>query len=639
MFHKEITGFLVISGHKSKSKPLFLRSRGNNQEGTGTVIDNKHCKTRSISTMRMRMLNNSPLTSFVSLLSLLLSTPASSLSTPRTMGNPKIACRMPSSVLILHSRNDECSLDLENGDDRLDDCLRTEGFQEETSEFLTITKIYKANLESLRSRFESSNTPNRRMEYHRPQPPPLYGVNSTTDGVSSIPEKANGKANGKTESFVTKSHVIQMEYNELLTDDDIVLVDTVRSPKMHSVSRAFVRAGPREMLHFEPSTVNAAIVTCGGLCPGLNTVLRELTHALYYLYGARTVWGVRGGFHGFHDDLPGFKPILLTQEMVENIHHEGGTLLRSSRGGFDVDKIIGFLEEKDIQHLYVIGGDGTHRGAYRIHQECVKRNLNVAVAGIPKTIDNDIDYIDRSFGFLTAVEAAQASIHTAKTEAMCTMPNGITVVKLMGRSAGFLAAFSALGSGDVDCLLVPEVPIVLDGPDGILPFLRKRVHEQKYAVVVVAEGAGEELLGTSTQVDRGGNRKLPPIGEYMRDQITEYFLKHGEDSTVRYIDPSYTVRSVPANACDNVYCTQLAQCAVHGAMAGYTGFSAGLVNNQMAYIPIPQLVASSPRNMDPYGAIWEKVLAMTGQPNHAPPRVIFVPSAERIFPKPEHVIP
>lgn len=201
------------------------------------------------------------------------------------------------------------------------------------------------------------------------------------------------------------------------------------------------------------------------------------------------------------------------------------------------------------------------------------------------------------------------------------MPNGVTVVKLMGRSAGFLAATSALGSGDVDAVLVPEVPIVLDGPDGILPFIYKRTKEQKYCVVVVAEGAGEELLGTSTDVDKGGNRKLPQIGEFMRERIHDYFLGRGEESTVRYIDPSYTVRSLPANAADSIYCMDLAQAAVHGAMAGYTGFSVGLVNNQMCYLPIPQLVATSPRNMDPRGQTWERILAMTGQPNTATTKV------------------
>jgi 6-phosphofructokinase 1 len=209
----------------------------------------------------------------------------------------------------------------------------------------------------------------------------------------------------------------------------------------------------------------------------------------------------------------------------------------------------------EINQLYIIGGDGTHRGAYAIHQACMEKNLNIAVAGIPKTIDNDVDLIDRSFGFQSAVEAAQLAIHSAKTEAFCNVPNGIGICKLMGRSAGFLAAFAALGSQDVDLCLVPEVPIELDR---ILPFLRKRIQEQKYAVVVVAEGAGEELLGVSGERDAGGNRALPEIGPYLQKEIKEYFQKLDEKCTIKYIDPSYTVRTVPANGADSLYCQLLA---------------------------------------------------------------------------------
>ena len=230
------------------------------------------------------------------------------------------------------------------------------------------------------------------------------------------------------------------------------------------------------------------------------------------------------------------------------------------------------------------------------------------------------------------MEAAQASIRTAKTEAMCNVPNGVGVIKLMGRSAGFLAAFAALGSGDVDAVLIPEVPIVLDGPDGILPFIRKRVQEQQYAVVAVAEGAGENLLGESQEKDAGGNKKLPKIGHYMKEQIQNYFAEQGEEATVKYIDPSYTVRSVPANAEDSLYCMQLAQNAVHGAMAGFTGFSTGIVNNRLVYLPIPQLVATSPRSMNPYGQTWERILAMTGQPNTALPRMDVESTDDQTFP-------
>ncbi|EED95817.1 6-phosphofructokinase, partial [Thalassiosira pseudonana CCMP1335] len=376
----------------------------------------------------------------------------------------------------------------------------------------------------------------------------------------------------------------------------------------------YVRAGPVEKLHFNPKNVNAAIVTCGGLCPGLNNVIREVTRALFHLYGIEgKVYGIVGGYKGFYD--PKTPPINLTVESVENIHHEGGTILGSSRGGFDMDKILEFIRSKKIRQLYVIGGDGTHRGAFKIHETCMEKGLHVAVAGIPKTIDNDVDYLDRSFGFITSVEAAQTAIRAAKVEASCNLPNGVGIVKLMGRSSGFIAAHATLGSGDVDLCLIPEVPIVLDGPNGCLPHLWRRVKKNGYAVIVVAEGAGEELLGESTETDASGNKKLPQIGEFMKKAVNDYFRKQGEEATVKYIDPSYMIRSVPANATDTLYCMQLGQNAVHGCFAGYTGFSVGLCNNKMCLLPIPELVATSPRQMNPMGRTWERILAVTRQPN------------------------
>lgn len=410
-----------------------------------------------------------------------------------------------------------------------------------------------------------------------------------------------------------KSH-----YNRLIGIHECVIADIVRRPGAKAQSRAYVRAGPRRNLHFHPKNVNAAIVTCGGLCPGLNNVVREITNSLFHLYGIEgKVWGIRGGYRGFYD--PAWEPIDLTPEVVENIHHEGGTMLSSSRGGFDLEKIKDFIRKRHIKQLYVIGGDGTHRGAFAIHEGCMAAGLNVSVAGIPKTIDNDVDHIDRSFGFSSAVEAALKAIRSAKVEASCNLPNGVGIVKLMGRSAGFIAAHATISSGDVDLCLIPEVNVVLDGPNGCLPHLKRRIEEKGYAVVVVAEGAGEELLGESTEVDASGNKRLPKIGEYMKEQVERYFKEQGDAATVKYIDPSYLVRSIPANAADALYCMQLAQNAVHGAMAGFTGFSVGLCNNKMVFLPIPQLVETSPRTINPYGRTWERILARTRQPNTVPP--------------------
>lgn len=410
------------------------------------------------------------------------------------------------------------------------------------------------------------------------------------------------------------------QYNQLIGTHECILGKILRKPGTDiQRTTAYVRAGPRPMLHFDPATVNAAIVTCGGLCPGLNNVIREITNSLIFSYGVKgKIWGIQGGFKGFYDStLPAVE---LTASVVEDIHHQGGTVLGSSRGGFDFEKILKFIKEKDIKQLYVIGGDGTHRGAFKIHEGCMKQGMNVSVAGIPKTIDNDVDYIDRSFGFESAVEAAQDAIRCAKIEASCNLPNGIGIVKLMGRSSGFIAAFSTLCSGDVDLCLVPEVPLILDGEHGCLPHLYRTVKQKGFAVVVVAEGAGEEVLGESMEKDASGNKKLPAIGEFMKKSIEAYFKSLDDEATVKYIDPSYMVRSVPANASDSLYCMQLAQNAVHGSMAGFTGFSVGLCNNKMVLLPIPYLVSTSPRMMNSHGRTWERVLSKTRQPNTVVPK-------------------
>jgi 6-phosphofructokinase 1 len=299
---------------------------------------------------------------------------------------------------------DVCAL-TENENDAIA-CLLGEGYVLAES-IEPVSHICVAKLEKLSDRFESSQEMN------------LIRYDRTSQRSSKF---------HRTYSSSSTSRV-DMEYSNVMDDNDLVIVDICRRHGSSRVSRAFVQAGPRRNLHFDPSKVNAAIVTCGGLCPGLNNVIRELTHSLYYLYGVSKVYGITGGFHGFYRDE--YKPILLTNELVENIHHDGGTVLRSSRGGFNIEKILAFLREYEIQQLYIIGGDGTHRGAYAIHKACIEAgDLNVAVAGIPKTIDNDVDFIDRSFGFSSAVEAAQASIRTAKIEAMCNIPNGIGIIKV-----------------------------------------------------------------------------------------------------------------------------------------------------------------------------------------------------------------
>lgn len=434
------------------------------------------------------------------------------------------------------------------------------------------------------------------------------------EGAKCLNIRENARNNNK-QAVTTSSEDVRDPYLNIKGEDDCILADIVRDPQLASESRAYLRAGPRKYLWHNPKDVTAAIVTCGGLCPGLNNIIRELTLSLIELYGVSKVVGIRNGYRGFHD---GSIPLNLTTRSVDGIQHKGGTILRSARGGFlgHEEDIIEYLLEHKISQLYILGGDGTHRGAQKLYLKVRELKLPITVCGIPKTIDNDVDLIDRSFGFNTSVAEAQRAIVSAKIEASCA-PNGVGLVKLMGRHSGFIAAHATLSSGDVDLCLIPEVPIVLDSSvgDGCLPHIERVIAEQGHCVVVVAEGAGEELLGASDERDAGGNRKLQDIGTFMKTSITTYMKKKGKDCNVKFLDPSYMIRSVPANAGDSLYCMLLAQNAVHGAMAGLTGFTVGLTNNRTVYLPITSICKHSPRTMDPRGRTWERILNVTGQPD------------------------
>ncbi|KAJ1393574.1 Pyrophosphate-dependent phosphofructokinase [Sesbania bispinosa] len=376
----------------------------------------------------------------------------------------------------------------------------------------------------------------------------------------------------------------------------------------------FRRAGPRQRVYFQSDEVQAAIVTCGGLCPGLNTVIRELVCGLYHMYGVKKVLGINGGYKGFY----AHNTITLTPKNVNDIHKRGGTILGSSRGGHDTTKIVDSIQDRGINQVYIIGGDGTQRGASKIFEEIRRRGLKVAVVGIPKTIDNDIPVIDKSFGFDTAVEEAQRAINAAHVEAE-SVENGIGVVKLMGRYSGFIAMYATLASRDVDCCLIPESPFYLDGPGGLFDFTERRLKENGHMVIVIAEGAGQELVSESIQSmqkqDASGNKLLQDVGLWISQKMKEHFAKTKTLAiTLKYIDPTYMIRAVPSNASDNVYCTLLAQSAVHGAMAGYSGFTSGLVNGRQTYIPFYRITEGQNKVVIT-DRMWARLLSSTNQPS------------------------
>ncbi|WOG84058.1 hypothetical protein DCAR_0103238 [Daucus carota subsp. sativus] len=378
----------------------------------------------------------------------------------------------------------------------------------------------------------------------------------------------------------------------------------------------FRRAGPRQKVYFDSDEVHACIVTCGGLCPGLNTVIREIVCALYNMYGVTKVLGIDGGYRGFYSK----NTIPLTPKIVNDIHKRGGTIIGTSRGGHDTAKIVDSIQDREINQVYIIGGDGTQRGAAVIYEEIRRRGLKVAVAGIPKTIDNDIPVIDKSFGFDTAVEEAQRAINAAHVEAEST-ENGIGVVKLMGRYSGFIAMYATLASRDVDLCLIPESPFYLDGEGGLFEYVEKRLKEDGHMVIVIAEGAGQELLSKSTvhEKDASGNKLLKDVGLWISHRIKDHFANHKMAITLKYIDPTYMIRAIPSNASDNVYCTLLAQSCVHGAMAGYTGYTSGLVNGRQTYIPFNRITEMQNKVVIT-DRMWARLLSSTNQPSFLGPK-------------------
>jgi 6-phosphofructokinase 1 len=373
----------------------------------------------------------------------------------------------------------------------------------------------------------------------------------------------------------------------------------------------FEPAGPRRKIFFDPSKTRAGIVTCGGLCPGLNDVIRALVMELHFLYRVRNIVGFCNGYQGFVAKYQ--RPVVeLTPQSVSQINEHGGTILGTSRGQQDPEEMVDCLERMGISILFVIGGDGTLRGAHAIAREVAARRAKIAVVGIPKTIDNDICFIDQSFGFQTAFSEAAAVIRAAHVEAKAA-PNGVGLLKVMGRHSGFIACYAALAVNDANFVLIPEVPFRMDGDHGFLSVLVRRIKSSGHAVIVVAEGAGQDLIAATNQTDASGNVKFGDIGLFLKDTISDAFAGAGLELSLKYFDPSYSIRSVRANPFDSVYCLRLAHNAVHAAMAGKTDVVVSRWHGRFVLLPIPLAVRDRHR-IDPNGDLWMSVLESTGQP-------------------------
>jgi len=371
-------------------------------------------------------------------------------------------------------------------------------------------------------------------------------------------------------------------------------------------------AGPRETIFHDPAWTRAGIVTCGGLCPGLNNVIKGLVQVLWFDYGVRNIFGIPYGYRGLNPAY-GYPPITLNPDVVDSIQEDGGTILGSSRGMQDPGTMVDTLMRLNINVLFCIGGDGTLRGAHAIAEEIKKRRQPISVIGIPKTIDNDLNLIDKTFGFETAVLSATDVITSAHNEANGAF-NGLGLVKLMGRDSGFIAAYAALATTVVNFCLVPEVPFTLEG---LFKALESRYSSGKtHAVIVVAEGAGQELFKDQEERrDASGNILKNDIGEFLTEKINEHFKKVGKEVNIKYFDPSYMVRSIPAKGTDAIFCFQLAESAVHAGMAGKTDMVVGSMNGMFTHVPIEYAV-SERKKIDPNGTLWHAVLGATRQQDY-----------------------
>lgn len=401
-----------------------------------------------------------------------------------------------------------------------------------------------------------------------------------------------------------------------ISDDDRVLIsirsnEVAAAIKKNEVPPAFELAGPRKNIYFDPSKLRCALVTCGGMCPGLNDIIRAIVLELYYHYGVRSIYGIRFGLQGFIPEF-GHDVLELSPSKVGPILGRGGSILGSSRGSQDIDAVVDCLERMNIGLLFMIGGDGTLLAADHIADKIMERGLKISVVGIPKTIDNDIHMVSRSFGFDTAVDVAAQAIVGAHNEAL-GYPNGIGLIKLMGRYSGFIAATASLAQQDVNFVLIPEVDFDLHGPEGFLAALEERLHKRKHAVIVVAEGAGQKYFeNVKDEHDESGNIRLKDIGIYLKNEIIKYFEKKKIEINLKYIDPSYTIRSLSANANDSVFCGFLGRDAVHAGMAGKTRLIISNWNNHFVHVPM-HLSVGKRKQVNPNGKIWTTVLESTGQ--------------------------
>jgi len=387
----------------------------------------------------------------------------------------------------------------------------------------------------------------------------------------------------------------------------IITNDSKQAARDSETANGCFRANATRHIYWDPKDVRAAIVTCGGLCPGLNSVVRELTDCLYNEYGVKDILGMRGGYHGLSNPEE-LTPMYLTPKIVNEIHMKGGSVLMAGRGGNDCIRIVDKLKERDINMLFVVGGDGTQSGAHALFLEARKRKMPISIVGVPKSIDNDVMYFDKTFGFESAVAEAVSVIRGSFVEAT-SANRAVSIVKLMGRDAGFVSMYAAVASNLVDLCLIPEVDVKLQD---VLAYVDKVLAQKGYMVVAVAEGAGQNFV-ESEGVDPTGHTKYGDVGVFLRDAINEHLKRSDDGGRSFYFDPSYMIRAVPANPIDHIFCSRLSRDAVHTAMRGYTGVCVGPIHNIIIIMPMNN-IASRQKTVNVHRNMWQVCVHQSGMP-------------------------
>lgn len=439
----------------------------------------------------------------------------------------------------------------------------------------------------------------------RPYPVAPEELNITNLGERKFPSP------GWERDFAAEGTGWHSDGDRILLDDHVTVGEGAGKNGVQPASIEL--AGPRHAIFFNPADTCCAIVTCGGLCPGINDVIRAIVMQSYYAYGVRRILGFQYGYEGL-DPAFGHKPIELTPEKVMNIPYFGGSFLGSSRGRRDTKVMVNRLEALGVNILFVIGGDGSQRGAKDMYEEIQRRGSSIAIVGVPKTIDNDLMFMDRSFGYQTAFAAAFHTVTAAHTEARGAR-NGIGLVKLMGRDSGFIACSAALATGEANAVLIPEVPFSLEGKTGLLAVIEQRLATRGHAVIITAEGAGQDLITDAKEVtDASGNKLHADIGVFLKERINRHFKEKKIEINLKYIDPSYIIRSVPAAPEDRIFCLNLGRHAVHAGMAGKTGMVIARWHQRYVHLPMG-IVTSGRRKVDPNGDLWRSVVESTGQPS------------------------